>query len=573
MRVPATACSRRAAVAVAVSLAAVACGSSGGPSKAAPGFGDRSVPKELAADQTLRAFSFSKPMSFDPARQGQETFAGNALRRQYAEALLKPQAGVLKAADLNVSGAAAESWSVSGDGLTYTFKLRKNAKFNDGQPVRAQDFVYGWRRLIDPRTASPSEGAFARSVKGGMEAAALGPGTDAATVEAALDRLGLRAVDDQTFEVTLGQPGPYFKWVAILTAGAPIRRDVVERFGADQWANKPETLVTNGPFKVADVGQTQTTMVANPFYWDKVGLKRFVAGYGLDPTPRWTQYLNDQLDVSNGPGSESYKQALDDPRFKGQIIQYPELSIQWMQFNTAKAPFDKSAVREAFTKAIDRNAYNQVAADTGQPFDTLVPQGMPGYNPGLGGIQAYDVNQAKSLLQSSGISTDQLGGLHILTGSAQESNALFIKDQLQKNLGVNVTVDSIGDSATVNSRTKKGDYNMLTTFIGHAANYPDPQDFFDVFLSTSPGNTSGWKNPDYDRLVTEADTSTDASKRSGLYDQAHRLLLEQAPVAFLVQLQRIFWVKPWVRAITRTPVDAAYMPGDLYSKDIVIAKH
>lgn len=526
----------------------------------------------MAPDQTLNLFSFFKPVSFDPGRQGAGTSGGNAFGRQYAEPLLKPGPGTEREPD--VVPAAAESFQASGDGLTYTFKLRADGRYNDGQPVKAQDFVYGWRRLIDPRAAAPFGPKFAAVVKGGPEAAALRAGTPAADVDAALDRLGVRAVDDRTFEVTLAQPAPYFRWIASLHQGAPIRQDVVDRAGSDTWATKPETLVTNGPFMVSDIGQTSTTMVANPHYRDKPLIARTVSFYGIGQAPSWTKYLNNELDISNGPLLGARDAALKDPRFKDEILRFPELAISWLEFNNTRAPFDNPKVRLAFAQAIDRDAFARIAVDKGSiPSTTYIPRGMPGHNPRVGTPQQFDPQKAKATLDSSGVDREQLRNIELLTSNVFTPDALFLKDQIEKNLGISMSIAEIGDSATLNDRVKQGNFQARTTFQGHSANYPDPQDFFDSFLPTAPDNSARWKNAEYERLVREADTSTDAGKRGRLYDQAHEILVREAPVAFLLQLERVFWVKPWVKGIARTQLDSAAFPGDLYSKEIWIAKH
>ena len=131
----------------------------------------------------------------------------------------------------------------------------------------------------------------------------------------------------------------------------------------------------------------------------------------------------------------------------------------------------------------------------------------------------------------------------------------------------------LSDGGAVTSRVTQGNFTLKTTFLGHAANYPDPQDFFDVLLSTSPDNLTGWSNPDYDRLVTQAGSTVDPVARQKLYDQAQSLVVEQAPVAFLAQPLRNYFLKPWVQGITRTAVDSAWMPGDLYSKTLVTVSY
>lgn len=531
--------------------------------------GDAPAPENRAPNQTLNVYAFSKPPSFDPGQQGPATFAGNALRRQYTEALLKPKPGALEVDELGVTPAAAKSYDVSPDGLTYTFRLRDDGRFNDGRPVTAKDFVFAWRRLIDPRLAAPLGGKFASVVEGGEQAASLGPESGTAKIEAALDDLGLRAVDRTTFEVKLARPAPYFKWIATLTAGAPIREDVVKKFGSDEWATKPKTLITNGPFKVAEIGQSATTMVRNTNYRENPILTKLVANYGLDPAPRWARYLNDQLDVSNGPPPAAKEATRRDPRFSDELITFPELSNQWLQFNTRKPPFDNPKVRLAFAQAIDREAYARVSSEAvARTMTTLIPEGMRGYSPELGEPQEFASGKAKATLRSSGVGAEELEGIEILTAPPQQTDALFIQDQLKKNLGITTKIKSVGDDATLMSQVQKGEYDLKTNFIGHTANYPDPQDFFAVFLSQSPTNQTGWSNARYDRLVNRAGATPDENERQQLYDQAQQLLVREAPVAFLAQLERVYYVKPRVKGITRTPVDTAWLPGDLYTTRI-----
>lgn len=554
-----------------------ACGGGGSENaeKARPEGATQAQPsaEDLAPDQKLGVHVFFRPPTFDPTRQPTGARGGNGLGRQYAEALLKPKPGVLKASDLDVVGAAAERYEVSSDGLVYTFHLRQDGRFNDGRPVTASDFVYGWQRVIDPRLSAPLGSVFAGTVKGGDRAASLGPSTDGATIDAALNDLGLKAVDDRTFQVTLAQPAPYFKWIATLHQGAPIRRDVVQQHGPDAWAAKPETLVTNGPFKVTEIGQNAITLTTNPHYSPKPFLTRITATYNVDPAPRWAAYLNNEQDISNGPPPASYDAALNDPRLKDDVLTFLELSNNWLQFNATKAPFDNAKVRLAFAQAMDRKAYLGASTNSGNPLSTLIPEGMPGHNPKLGAPQEFDAAKAKATFDASGVDRRLFDGVKILTAPFQEPDAVFFADQLKKHLGVTLGIETIGDTATMNSRVRQGDYHLKTTFQGYSALYPDPQDFFDVFLSTSRQNETRWKNADYDRLVTQADANTDQDERLQLYDQAHKILVEEAPVAFLAQLDRTFWVKPWIKGIERTPVDTAFMPGDFSTTKIWIAKH
>ncbi len=562
-------------LALVMAVLATACADDGEASRGGGPTGDAAAPgpDELAEDQTLRIHAFFRPPTFDPTRQATASSGGNALGRQYTEALLKPRPQDDQGGEPDVTGAAAERYDVSPDGLTYTFHLRPDGRFNDGRPVTAADFVYGWRRVIDPRLAAPFASVFAGVVQGGEEVMALGAGADDAVMETALDGLGMRAVDDSTFEVVLAEPAPYFKWIATLHQGAPIRRDVIEVSGTEGWATEPATLVTNGPFMLEEVAANTISFVANPHFSPRPRLTRIEASFDIDRAPLWTRYLNDEVDISNGPPRASYESALADPRFAEEILTETELATNWLQFNAAKAPFDNAGVRLAFAQAIDRQAYAKVSSQPVVPLSSYIPEGMPGHEPALGDVQAFDATKARSTLAASGVDPGELAGVTILTSGFQESDAVFFQDQLRENLGVEVAVESVGDNASRNARVRDGDYQMLTSYVGHAAAYPDPQDFFSALVSSSNENLTGWSNAEYDRLVQEANRTVDEADRLDLYRQAQAILVQEAPAAFLGQIEGSSWIKPWVRGITTTAVDTAFWPGDVYSSTIWIAEH
>src|SRR5690349_6959178 len=214
----------------------------------------------LAQNQTLRVAIDDQPQSLDPG-QVQYPFE-NAVLRELAEPLLKP------APDMNtVTPAAAASYDLTNNGTVYVFHLRNGAEYSDGQPVKAQDFVYAWRRLIDPRLASPVANFFSAAIYNGDKVSILDPQRDAATIDAGLQSLGLTAPDDSTFQVTLSRPDPAFVWLAAMPAAAPVREDVVAKFG-DKWSLAPESMVENGPYKLSRfAANDQITVVPNPHYW------------------------------------------------------------------------------------------------------------------------------------------------------------------------------------------------------------------------------------------------------------------------------------------------------------------
>src|SRR5438445_5362203 len=233
-----------------VGLVVAACGTS------AP------TTSNLAKDQTLRVNINTEPNSLDP---GQEQYSYEAdAGASISEALLK-----IKPDLSDVVGATASSYSVSSDGLTWTFKIRSNAKWSDGKPVTGADFVFAWQRILDPRLAAPyADPFFDGTIAGAADYANLDAVKDAAKIPAFLSGLGLSAPDASTFVVKLQAPSPFFKWIASLWMSAPVRKDVVDQYGSDKWSTSPTSLITNGQYKVSElVSKDHITLVPNTNYW------------------------------------------------------------------------------------------------------------------------------------------------------------------------------------------------------------------------------------------------------------------------------------------------------------------
>lgn len=567
--------SSAAGVGLAAVLIAGAC-TEGGPGQASPSpastapasRGDDASPgtgAALAEEQTLRINTFFQPPSLDPALSP-GNFGPNALIRQYTEPLLALEP------DGTVTGAAAASFEASSDGSTYTFRLRPDGRYSDGEPVRAADFVYAWRRLIDPRTGAVQGATFAAAVAGGEEAFALDPADAGPEIDGALDDLGLRVLDEATLEVTLAAPDPNFPAVATLSAGAPLRREVVEAHG-ESWATSPDTLTTNGAFMVAEFDPgTRVVLVPNPQYRDAPVLTRIEAVQlaGSDIAAAWTMYLNDELDVSNGPPIASLPAALADPELQDEFLSYPEPSVQYLMFNAARAPFDQASVRRAFARSIDRATLVEgLLHGLGVPLTSLIPEDVPGHDPDLGNDLSFDADAARATLAEAGVEGADLDGLALTVPQFNTPAGEFLVAQFEQVLGVTLALDPRDDAY---ERAAAGDYDLC--YCGFLqTTHPDPRPFFAAFTGDHPQNGTGWSDDGYDRLVAAAASEPDPAARTELYTQAHRILLEQAPVAVSHQTVRYFWVKPWVRGIVPTPYDDASFPGDLHTTEIHIAAH
>ncbi|MHB1533567.1 MAG: ABC transporter substrate-binding protein [Acidimicrobiales bacterium] len=327
---------RTAAVALAALMVAAGCGSS---STKANSTTPRPGKTALAANQMLRLAVATMPRSLDPALASSSLFP-----HLYSEALL-----AINPAGNNVVPAAAKSFGVSPNGLTYTFHLRNNGFFSNGQPVTAQDFVYAWRHLIDPRVAAPRGRLFAHQVKGGAQVASLDPKTAGPAIDAGLANLGLKAVNNKTFQVTLAQPSLDFKWIATLIDGAPVLKSAVSANSA--WATSPATLITNGVFHVSAINAGQSiTLVPNSHYRAQPLLKTIVVSKAT-AAAEWTKYLNNEAEIAYPPEPLLHAASVD-PTLAKQIISFPIPSVEWTTFNTTKAPFNNPKVRAAFAEAM-----------------------------------------------------------------------------------------------------------------------------------------------------------------------------------------------------------------------------
>jgi oligopeptide transport system substrate-binding protein len=522
------------------------------------------VGPRLAQDQVLRVQLEDEPASLDPG-QTQYTYE-TAVLRAVSEPLLRPKPDLT-----GVEPAAAQSYEMNSSGTAYVFHLRPNAKYWDGTPVKAADFVYAWQRLIDPRLAAPNETLFADAILNGEKVSLMDPQRDKATVDAALGTLGLKAIDDNTFQVQLARPDPAFLWLAAMPASAPIRKDVLAAQG-DSWSNSPDTFVTNGPFRVTEIVKNDHIRVEpNPNYWGpKPALKRIDFMIVNDGAAALDRYRNGQLDQMVVQPAQAAAVAADSSLSR-QLVKVPNLTVFWMVFRVNSPPLTNPKVRLALAQAIDRKAFAaQVFQGEGAPAETFIPQGMHGYAPNLT-AQRFDVAQARASLAASGLSAKQVSLTYAYDQSSDfaKATAKFVHDQLKANLGIEINLQGL-DPNTLSSRVEAGQF-QITGPRGWTADYPDPADWYDLFLTTSSNNIAFWQNQQYDNFVRVARTDTHAARRDQEYLQAQSMLVNEAPVAFLAQTVSWYLVQPYVRGLVTSPLDE--WAGALGPSGLSIAPH
>jgi oligopeptide transport system substrate-binding protein len=509
------------------------------------------LPGPPKPSQVLRVAVPALPASIDPALT---PAYDSGLARTAYEALLKPRADLA-----DVQPAAAASYEVSADGLDYTFHLQPRGAWSDGVPVRAQDFVVAWRRILDPRVNSPVADLFAGRIKNAAAYADLDPKKDAAKIPAFLDALAIRAADDHTLVVHLDHVAPDFKWVASVPAGAPARAEV-------GGAGPPPG---NGPFHLESASRDSIVLAANPHYWaGRPHLDKIVLAPRGDAGADLTRFLAGKEEITTA-GQATTGQVAREPALARNLVRVPLLGEAWAQFNVHRPPFDNARLRLALAQAIDRNLLIGDSLDAPALASVgPVPKGLRDYRPALA-AQRFSATGARATLASSGVAPAALTGVHLLVRDLPVDRALAVSiaAQVKVELGIELIVDA-RSSPEVTALLQKGDFQLQAPG-GWLADYPDEQDFLDIFRTEDFSQWSRYSSAGFDHLVQQADAEPDLTRRLQLYGQAQQLLVEDAPVAFLYQPEAWNLKQPQVQGVTYTALDD--WPGDLFASEISIA--
>ncbi|HVU24895.1 MAG TPA: peptide ABC transporter substrate-binding protein [Opitutus sp.] len=477
---------------------------------------------------TLRLSQRNEPSSLDPALASlpDDFFIIRAL----SEGLVSPN--VSGPSTLNpqlstpspVRPAAASSWDVSPDGLTYTFHLRPGALWSNGEPVTAADFLDSYRRVLTPATAAPKASLFfaVRNAR----AFATGALTDFSAV-------GFAAPDPHTLVVTLEHPFPQFLLYAASGPWIPVNPRVVARLGS-AWT-RPENFVGNGPFTLAEWRPHQRIVVKrNPRYHaasavqpDEIDFLAFDDG---DTEER--AFRAGQIDVTMAvPFSKLDTYAQNHP---DELHQTPLAETRFLAFNTARPPLDDPRVRRALSLAIDRRQLTSLILRGGeQPAATVVP---PALVPSASATAPESLRpsqsliEARRLLASAGFPFDRDFPRLELSAWAQSQAPILeaIQSMWRENLGIKVSL-VIREAKVHLAALRDGRYDV--GFITIIPDVADPLDVLDRFTTGSPDNYPHWSDAGYDAFVTDASRAADPARQAALLDEAESELLGAAPIA------------------------------------------
>jgi len=462
----------------------------------------------------------------------------------------------------------AEKWEVSPDGLKYTFHLKKDLKWSNGDPLKASDFEYAWKRVLNPETAS--EYSFQMLYLKGGDEYNTGKGT--------ADQVGVKATDDTTLEVTLAGPCPYF---LELTAGPtymPVEQKIVE--SNKDWATDVKTLVSNGPFKFTEYKiKDQLVLEKNENYVSKndVKLNKLTMKMVTEPTSAWASFKAGQFDMVYDVPEPEVEAALKD----GSATQFKDLSTDYININisdkakeinpdAAKALSDVR-IRKAMSLAIDRTAITEnVIKNHPTPAHGFVPESILDTDGKSFSSKKYfepkgNVEEAKKLLAEAGYPNGQgLPQMTILYNPEGGNGAKYqpIQDMLKK-AGFNVELQTQEWKVFQTTRTNK---QYVVARGGWTGDYVDPMTFLDMFTPESAQNDPGYNNPKYIELIHNAKKEADAKKRMEMLHQAEDLLMEDMPIIPLWYTNQTRGIKSYVKGVRVSPLrfiyfDKAYIEG------------
>lgn len=447
--------------------------------------------------------------------------------------------------------AQAKKVEKSEDGKVYTFTLRDDIKWSDGQPVKASDFVYAWNRAISPDTAA--DYAYMFEVIDGYDEG----------------KLNVQAPDDKTLVVTLKSPVPYFLELCAFPTYFPVRQDIIEQHG-ESWAVDPATYIGNGPYKIAEwVPGSHILYEKNPNYYNykKLGPEKIKFVLMDDDNAIKSAFETGEILFADSWPNDEIDAWRDKPEFNiaGQLGTY------YVSFNVTKPPLDNPKVRKALTLAIDREWICKNIGKAGQqPAGAFVPTGLSDADPKkefreVGGDYydpsgaAYEANleEAKKLLAEAGYPNGE--GFPTLTylynegtGHQQIGEAL---QNMWKKIGVNVTLESQEWGTFLNTR-KNGDYYIARN--GWLADYNDPISFLDMWITGSGNNDAQWSNKQYDELISKIKTETNTEERYKMMHQAEDIIFQESMLCPIYYYVDVYLLSQKVEGFHSSPLGYKY---------------
>jgi oligopeptide transport system substrate-binding protein len=449
-----------------------------------------------------------------------------------------------------VPGGAA-AWDISSDGRRYVFHLRPDAQFSDGRPVTANDYVYAFRRYVDPKTHSQSTGA----IESVLHA------RDCLSGKLPPEALGVAATDSRTLTVTLAHPSPFFlHWATLLV---PLERDLIEKWG-DRWT-EPGHMVSNGPFILADFHKTGAiALVKNPRYWNAsaIRLDRITFIPVADRQLQLEMFTAGELDAINLTDDQVTERRA---KLGDQIKIQPINQAAYYFFNMTAGPLaDQPSLRRALALSLEPEVIaRKLDAPTIEPANSLIPRNFPAYaHPRLDFAArpiADRLTEARRLYAEAHYGPQRPLAINLVDNARNRCQT--IADMWKAALGVQVTCTIVEDDEARFAAYRHGDFDM--GFLIEAAAAPDPLEILEAFQGTPEnfGNVGHYRSVKFDDLLREATESADFLARAEKLARAERILLDDLPALPLAYGRTAYLVNPRIKGFRMLPSRSMFVDG------------
>ncbi len=470
--------------------------------------------------------------SLDPHRS--EDTASARVHRDLYEGLIN------EAPNGDLIPGVAQEWTVSDDGKTYVFNLRPEARWSNGDPVTANDFVFSLRRGADPRTVS-------------VYSYILSPILHADEITAGQrppEELGVRAIDDHTLEITLANETPYFLGLLAHSMTYPVHRASIEQHG-DQFT-RPGNLVGNGAFKLDEwIVQSHLKVVRNPHYWDSANTKLEEVWFypTEDQNAELQRFRAQELDITEViPAAQI---GFIRENLAKELVISPYLGSYYYGFNVTRPPFkDNPKLRRALSLAVNRDIITQQVLNLGQISAYGFVPPIKGYTQQQMAEASWTQEQreaeAKRLYAEAGYGPDKPLRTEIMYNTQEDHRriAIAISSMWKRVLGVEAEMLNQEWKVFIDSRNQKRDTQVYRQ--GWIGDYNDPFTFLEILRSTAGQNDTGYDNPEYDQLVAESQSALDPQQRMNILQQAESIMLADMPILPLYTYVTARLVQPWV---------------------------
>ncbi len=516
----------------------------------------------LAKDQTLTLpnVGVSEIATFDPALPS-DLNSAEAIQLTFSGLVGLDPKTLNVVADMATVVPSVTNGGITNNGLTYTFHLKPNLKFSNGDPVTASTFAYSIDRSLDPRLASNVATVYLGAIKGAMDRYNGKLSTIIGT--------GVVAQDPNTLVINLAQPVGYFLEAMTYSTSFAVDPNNAS-FTNAKWTDNP---VGTGPFIMQSwQHNVQMTFVPNPnWYGAPTKITKIVMPFVNDTSTAYQSYLAKQYDMDglgNSLPAQVYVEAKALPN--GQMRQGPYLETNYVAPNWNIAPFNNINVRKAFAMATDRNTIaSTTLLNSVYPTDHIVPNGMPGYDANLKGIP-FNPQGAKQLLLSVYPDPSKMPQVTLEYPAVGDNTKIAeeLQAEYQTYLGVNIVLNGVTFNKLVNDvYTNKIQFYLLAWI----ADYPDPQDWLSLqFTQGAPNNTMNFNDPNFDALTNKADVDQNPTDRFNLYNQAEEIAVDDVGWIPFSQNKNTYVVQPWVQGLS---VDAGGLVPDSEWANVYVTQH